>query len=64
MKSRTCSGAVRKIIFYATDSEIHRFVYLEICEDLCQDLSKDMKAKAIVGLAVTVKIKSHDFRIR
>ena len=38
--------------------------FVEICEVLCHDLARDMKARTIVGLAVTVKIKSHDFRTR
>jgi len=35
---------------------------LKICAELSKDLSKDMEKKNIVGHAVTVKIKSHDFK--
>ena len=32
--------------------------------DLCKDLASDCISKAILGHAVTVKIKSHDFKIK
>jgi hypothetical protein len=52
------------VCFSQPQADCSFLVCLDICDELCHDLSKDMKAKAIVGLAVTVKIKSHDFRIR
>jgi len=41
-----------------------RETLLQILTELCQDLSKDCKAKTITGQAVTVKIKSHDFKLK
>ena len=35
-----------------------------ILQELCQDLVRDCKNKMIVGQSVTVKIKSHDFKIK
>eukprot|EP00092_Neocalanus_flemingeri_P025283 GFUD01027415.1.p1 GENE.GFUD01027415.1~~GFUD01027415.1.p1 ORF type:complete len:669 (+),score=212.14 GFUD01027415.1:257-2008(+) len=37
---------------------------LETLAELCADLAKDCKDKAITGQAVTVKIKSHDFKLK
>jgi len=37
---------------------------LKILADLCKDLASDCISKAILGHAVTVKIKSHDFKIK
>ena len=37
---------------------------LGILRDLCKDLSSDCQAKGITGQAVTVKIKSHDFKLK
>jgi len=41
-----------------------RETFLQILTELCQDLSKDCKAKTITGQAVTVKIKTHDFKLK
>ena len=41
-----------------------RETLLQILTELCQDLSKDCKAKTITGQAVTVKIKTHDFKLK
>ena len=41
-----------------------REVLLATCRDLCRDLAKDLADKGIVGSAVTVKIKSHDFKLK
>ncbi len=49
---------------YGNVAHLTCFLCTEICEELCRDLSRDMKAKGIVGQALTVKIKSHDFKIR
>ena len=37
---------------------------LGILRDLCKDLSSDCHSKGITGQAVTVKIKSHDFKLK
>ena len=37
---------------------------LAILRDLCKDLSSDCQTKGITGQAVTVKIKSHDFKLK
>ena len=37
---------------------------LEVLGQLCRDLARDMAEKDILGLAVTVKIKSHDFKLK
>ena len=37
---------------------------LTILRDLCKDLSSDCQTKGITGQAVTVKIKSHDFKLK
>ena len=37
---------------------------LEVLGELCRDLARDMAEKDILGLAVTVKIKSHDFKLK
>ena len=37
---------------------------LDILRELCKDLSSDCQSKGITGRAVTVKIKSHDFKIK
>jgi len=37
---------------------------MEILTELCKDLSKDCQDKSITGRAVTVKIKSHDFKLK
>ena len=37
---------------------------LEVLAELCRDLARDMVEKDILGLAVTVKIKSHDFKLK
>ena len=34
---------------------------LGLCEDLSSELAEDMKSKGILGHAVTIKIKSHNF---
>merc|ERR550519_2815 len=39
-----------------------RQTLLKLCEDLSVDLSADMEKKGILGHAVTVKIKSHDYK--
>ena len=41
-----------------------REALLATCRDLCRDLAKDLADKGIVGSAVTVKIKSHDFKLK
>ena len=37
---------------------------LGILRDLCKDLASDCQTKGITGQAVTVKIKSHDFKLK
>jgi len=37
---------------------------METLTELCKDLAKDCKAKSITGQAVTVKIKTHDFKLK
>merc|ERR550519_835778 len=39
-----------------------RQTLMKLCEDLSVDLSADMEKKGILGHAVTVKIKSHDYK--
>jgi len=44
--------------FKETDN---RSTLLGICDELSSELSEDMKSKSILGQAVTIKIKSHNF---
>jgi hypothetical protein len=44
------------VCFSQPQADCSFLVCLDICDELCHDLSKDMKAKAIVGLAVTLTI--------
>ena len=37
---------------------------LKILQDLCKDLASDCSKKGILGQSVTLKIKSHDFKIK
>ena len=39
-----------------------RDTLVQVCRELSRDLAKEMQDKAILGLALTVKIKSHDFK--
>ena len=41
-----------------------RKVLVALCRDLCRDLARDLSNKEILGSAVTVKIKSHDFKLK
>jgi hypothetical protein len=41
-----------------------REVLVETLTELCKDLAKDCKDKSITGQAVTVKIKTHDFKLK
>merc|ERR1719278_1022745 len=41
-----------------------RKVLVATCRDLCKDLARDLSNKEIFGSAVTVKIKSHDFKLK
>jgi len=41
-----------------------RKVLLNTCKELCKDLAQDLVNKDILGSAVTVKIKSHDFKLK
>ena len=41
-----------------------RKVLVATCKELCKDLAKDLASKEILGSAVTVKIKSHDFKLK
>ena len=41
-----------------------RKVLLNTCKELCKDLAQDLVNKEILGSAVTVKIKSHDFKLK
>merc|ERR1719462_925453 len=41
-----------------------RKVLLNTCKELCRDLAEDLANKEILGSAVTVKIKSHDFKLK
>ena len=37
---------------------------LELCDELSDELSETMKEKEIYGQAVSIKIKSHDFKLK
>merc|ERR1719427_1366320 len=37
---------------------------LELCDELSEELSDSMKQKQIFGQAVSIKIKSHDFKLK
>jgi len=41
-----------------------RKVLVMTCRQLCRDLARDLANKDILGSAVTVKIKSHDFKLK
>ena len=41
-----------------------RKVLVATCRDLCRDLARDLAKKEILGSAVTVKIKLHDFKLK
>merc|ERR1719370_2901004 len=41
-----------------------RKVLIMTCRHLCRDLARDLANKEILGSAVTVKIKSHDFKLK
>merc|ERR1712042_116676 len=37
---------------------------IEILTELCKDLAKDCQEKSIAGHAVTIKVKTHDFKLK
>jgi len=57
---------VRKSISTETTfkDQADRTTLIDICRDLCGELSEDMTKRDILGGAVTIKIKSHDFKTK